>query len=111
MHVFLDVVTKGRALLNQHAVAFAVRTVAILSMSFGTAFGFLAAIRNPAVNYDPNMFAIGTAALFGAACGALGILFSRVRFLRAELADLKARAKEIAPNSAVANERVREDHR
>ena len=54
-------------------------------MSFGAAFGFLAAMRSPGANYDPHNFAIGAAALFGAACGAIGLLISRNRQLRTEL--------------------------
>ena len=57
---------------------FVVRAVAILSMSFAAAFGFLAAMSSPATNYDPHTFAIGAAALFGAACGAIGLLVSRI---------------------------------
>ena len=33
------------------------------------------------------MFAIGVASLFGAACGAMGILISRIRQMKAELRD------------------------
>ena len=44
---------------------FVVRAVAVLSMSFAAAFGFLAAMRNPAANYNPYLFAVGSAALFG----------------------------------------------
>ena len=65
-------------------------------MSFGAAFGFLATIRNPAVNYDPHAFAVGVAGLFGAACGALGLLYARMRALRSELRALQQRAEELA---------------
>ena len=70
--------------------------VVILSMSFAAAFGFLAAMPQPAANYDPHMFAIGVAALFGAACGAIGLLFSRMRSLKSELRALQQRAEELA---------------
>ena len=46
-------------------------------MSIAAAFVYIAAMRNPAVTYDPHLFAIGLAGLFGAACGAIGLLISR----------------------------------
>ena len=46
-------------------------------MSFVAAFGFIAGSRSPVANYDPHVFAIGVAALFGAACGAIGLLLAR----------------------------------
>jgi hypothetical protein len=42
-------------------------------MSFAAAFGFLAASINPQVRYNPHAFAVGAAALFGAACGVIGL--------------------------------------
>ena len=65
-------------------------------MSFAVAFGFLAGATSPAAHYDPYMFAIGVASLFGAACGALGILISRIRQMKAELRDLETRLDEAA---------------
>ncbi len=38
-----------------------------------------------------RLFAIGVAALFGAACGAIGICISRIRQMKAELRQLEAR--------------------
>jgi signal transduction histidine kinase/CheY-like chemotaxis protein len=90
------VVAKSRMLLRNSALSFVVRAFAMLSMSFAAAFGFLAAIRSPAAHYDPHAFAIGTAALFGAACGALGLLVSRMRLMRAELRELRGRVEETA---------------
>ena len=78
-------IAPSRAASVRRALLFMLRTAAILSMSFGAAFGFLAAMRSPGAHYDPHTFAIGTAALFGAACGAIGLLISRTRTLRAEL--------------------------
>ncbi len=69
---------------------------AILSMSFGAAFGFLAAMRSPGAHYDPHNFAIGAAALFGAACGAIGLLISRGRLLRAELRGLQDTIEDLS---------------
>ena len=43
-----------------------------------------------------TMFAIGVSALFGAACGAIGIMISRIRRMKAELRDLEARLDEAA---------------
>ena len=48
----------------------------------------------PGAHYDPNSFAIGVAALFGAACGGMGILLSRVRQMKAELRGLEGRLDE-----------------
>ena len=70
-------IAPSRAAPVRRALLFMLRAVAILSMSFGAAFGFLAAMRSPGAHYDPHTFAIGTAALFGAACGAIGLLISR----------------------------------
>ena len=65
-------------------------------MSFAVAFGFLAGATSPAAHYDPYMFAIGVASLFGAACGAMGILIARIRRMKAELRELEARLDEAA---------------
>src|SRR5215471_9988161 len=74
-----------RLVLSRRAFWMLVQAAVILSVSFATAFGFLIGARGPWAGYDPQMFAIGAAALFGAACGALALLIgSRVR-LRAEL--------------------------
>jgi PAS domain S-box-containing protein len=73
-----------RAATVRRALGFMLRTVAVLSMSFGATLGFLAAMRSPGAHYDPHLFAIGTAALIGAACGAIGLLISRNRTLHAE---------------------------
>ena len=44
-----------------------VRGAVIAILSIAAAFSYIAAMRNPAVAYDPNMFATGLAGLFGAA--------------------------------------------
>ena len=49
--------------------SFVIRAAVVSSMSFAVAFGFVAGATSPAAHYDPYMFAIGVAALFGAACG------------------------------------------
>jgi PAS domain S-box-containing protein len=68
-----------------------VRALAITTMAFGVAFGFLSATLSPASHYDPNTFAIGLAALFGAACGGMGLMLSRIRQMKAELRALEGR--------------------
>ena len=65
-------------------------------MSFAVAFGFLSGATSPGAHYDPYMFAIGVAALFGAACGGIGILISRIRQMKTELRDLETRLDEAA---------------
>jgi signal transduction histidine kinase/DNA-binding response OmpR family regulator len=87
---------KRPAIVSRRLYSLLVRSVVIASMSFAVAFGFLAGATSPAAHYDPYMFAIGVAALFGASCGAMGILISRVRQMKGELRDLEARLDEAA---------------
>jgi len=85
-----------RAVFNRRTLLFVVRATVLLSMSFAVAFGFLAAINSPAAAYDPHSFAIGVAGLFGAACGALGLLLARTRLLRQTLRDVRQRAEDLS---------------
>ena len=82
------------AILSRRLLSLVVRALAITSMSFAVAFGFLSGATSPLAHYDPNSFAIGVAALFGAACGGMGILLSRIRQMKAELRGLEARLDE-----------------
>jgi PAS domain S-box-containing protein len=82
------------AILSRRLLSLVVRALAITSMSFAVAFGFLSGATAPGAHYDPYSFAIGVAALFGAACGGMGILLSRVRQMKAELRGLEARLDE-----------------
>jgi PAS domain S-box-containing protein len=88
---------RPRASLGKHViftrrlVSLVVRALAITSMSFAVAFGFLSGTMAPAAHYDANSFAIGVAALFGASCGIMGILVSRIRQMKAELRQLETR--------------------
>ena len=84
------------AIVTRRFLSLVVRAVAITSMSFGIAFGFLSGTTAPAAHYDPYSFAIGVSALFGAACGAIGILISRIRQMKRELRHLEARLDEAA---------------
>jgi PAS domain S-box-containing protein len=91
-----------RATLSKPAIAgrrlfsLVVRAAVITSMAFAVAFGFLAGATSPAAHYDPYMFAVGVASLFGAACGAIGILISRIRQMKQELRALEKRLDEAA---------------
>src|SRR5262245_10384725 len=96
MRAFIGVLAKLRALLRMRAVLYVVRGFAVLSMSFAAAFGFLAAMTSPGAHYDPHSFAIGAAALFGAACGAIGLLVSRGKLLKAELRALRGSLEDLA---------------
>jgi PAS domain S-box-containing protein len=87
---------KKPAILTRRLLSLIVRAAAITSMSFGIAFGFLSGATAPGAHYDPYSFAIGVSALFGAACGAIGILFSRIRRMKAELRHLELRLDEAA---------------
>jgi PAS domain S-box-containing protein len=85
-----------RRLSSSRVLSLLVRAGALLSMSFAAAFGFLAATTNPQLRYNPHAFAIGMAALFGAACGAIALLISSLRLARRELRELRGRAEELA---------------
>ena len=78
------------AILTRRLISLVVRTLAITTMSFGVAFGFLSGATSKMAHYDPNSFAIGVAALFGAACGVMGILYSRIRQMKGEMRNLEA---------------------
>ena len=84
------------AIVTRRLSTFVVRAAVVVSMSFAVAFGFLAGATSPAAHYDPYMFAIGVASLFGAACGAMGILIARIRRMKEELRDLETRLDEAA---------------
>ncbi len=85
---------RKHAILTRRLLLIVVRAAAITSTSFAVAFGFLSGATSPGAHYDPNSFAIGASALFGASCGALGILLSRIRQMKAELRGLEARLDE-----------------
>ncbi len=84
------------AIVSRRLLSLIVRAAAITSMSFGISFGFLSGASGQWAHYDPNSFAVGVSALFGAACGAIGILISRVRQMKRELRALEARLDEAA---------------
>jgi PAS domain S-box-containing protein len=85
-----------RWLFSRLALRFALRAAVILSMSFAMSFGFLAGSSGPWANYDPNLFAVGTSALFGAACGTIGLLVASRLALRAKLRAAAERIEELA---------------
>ncbi len=82
------------AILTRRLFSLVIRALVVTSMSFAVAFGFLSGATAPGAHYDPNSFAIGVAALFGAACGGMGIMLSRIRQMKAELRGLEARLDE-----------------
>ncbi len=84
------------AIFTRRLFNLVVRAAVITSMSFGVAFGFLSGATAPGAHYDPYLFAIGVAALFGAACGAIGILLSRIRQMKRELRDFEIRLEAAA---------------
>jgi PAS domain S-box-containing protein len=84
------------AILSRRLFSLVVRTIFIGTASIAIAFGFFAGATSTAARYDPYMFAMGVAALFGAACGALGILISRIRQMKTELRQLEMRLDEAA---------------
>ena len=84
------------AIITRRISNLVIRSAIIAIMAFAVAFGFLAGATSPAAHYDPYMFAIGVASLFGAACGAMGILISRIRQMKLELRDFERRLDEAA---------------
>jgi PAS domain S-box-containing protein len=84
------------AIITRRVLSLIVRAAAITSMSFGIAFGFLSGTTSQGAHYDPNAFAVGVSALFGAACGAIGLLLSRVKQMKKELRQLETRLDEAA---------------
>ena len=82
------------AIVTRRVISAIVRATAVTTMSFGVAFGFLSATTSPGAHYDPHLFAIGVAALFGAACGGMGIMLSRIRQMKGELRELEGRLDE-----------------
>jgi len=89
-------ILKKPGILTRRLISLVVRTFAITTMSFGVAFGFLSGATSSMAHYDPNSFAVGVAALFGAACGAIGILYSRIRQMKAEMRNLEAALERAA---------------
>ena len=87
---------KKPAIFTRRCLSLIVRCFIITSMSFGIAFGFLSGTLGQGANYDPNSFAVGVSALFGAACGAIGLLISRVKQMKRELRHLELRLDEAA---------------
>jgi signal transduction histidine kinase/CheY-like chemotaxis protein len=84
------------AIFTRRFLSLVLRCFIITSMSFGIAFGFLTGTLGQGANYDPNSFAVGVSALFGAACGAIGLLMSRVKQMKRELRHLELRLDEAA---------------
>jgi len=76
--------------------AFLVRACALAAMSIAAAFAYLAVMANTQGIYDPQEFAVGAASLFGAACGAIGLMISRLQQLRAELNQLRGRVEDLS---------------
>jgi PAS domain S-box-containing protein len=82
------------AIITRRLFSLVIRATAITTISFGVAFGFLSATTSPGSHYDPHLFAIGVAALFGAACGGMGIMLSRIRQMKGEFRRLEGRLDE-----------------
>jgi PAS domain S-box-containing protein len=83
-------------ILTRRLIWLVIRAIAITTTSFAIAFGFLSGATSQGAHYDPNQFAIGVAALFGAACGAIGILISRIRQMKSELRRLETKLEQAA---------------
>jgi PAS domain S-box-containing protein len=87
---------KKPAIVVRRLISLIVRAVAITSMAFGIAFGFLSGTMGDRGSYDPYTFAVGVSALFGGACGAIGLLLSRIYRMKKELRHLETRLDEAA---------------
>jgi PAS domain-containing protein len=92
------------AIMTRRLWLLVVRAVFLTVTSFAIAFGFLSGTIVSGPHYNPQAFAVGTAALFGAACGALGILASRIRQMKRELRTLETRLDEAADRNWEARE-------
>ena len=98
------------AIITRRLFSLVLRAVIITVMSFMVAFGFLSGTLSQAGHYDPNAFAIGVSALFGAACGTIGLLISRIRQMKSELRRLESRLEEASDRNweiSEAQERAR----
>ncbi len=95
MRQFFNRGGKPQRLAVVRAVSTLLRALALLSMSFAAGFGFLAAIKNPQLHYNPHTFAVGAAALFGAACGVIGLLASSLRSMRVRMRGLSRRVEDL----------------
>ena len=67
------------AIFSRRILLLVVRAIVLGSMSFAVGFGFLVGATSRAAHYDPHLFAIGVAWLFGGACGTIGIMMARIR--------------------------------
>jgi PAS domain S-box-containing protein len=94
--ITLRILLRFAGLFSRQVFLVLVRAAVILSMSFAAAFGFLSGMRISAASYDPNLFAVGAAALFGAACGLIGILISIRRDLKAQTRELQERVEDLS---------------
>ena len=92
------------AIMTRRLWLLIIRGAFLTRMSFAIAFGFLSGTIASGPHYNPQAFAVGTAALFGAACGALGILASRIRQMKRELRRLETRLDEAADRNWEARE-------
>ena len=59
MRIQRKLLSRLRVLFSRRTLLVLVRAAVILSMSFAAAFGFLAAMRNPGLHYNPHSFAVG----------------------------------------------------
>jgi len=84
------------AIISRRVISLVFRLAFITTTAFAVAFGFLAGATSPAAHYDPYMFAIGVASLFGASCGAMALSVARIRQMKVELRDLETRLDEAA---------------
>jgi PAS domain S-box-containing protein len=84
------------AIISRRIISLVFRLAFITTTAFAVAFGFLAGATSPAAHYDPYMFAIGVASLFGASCGAMALSVARISQMKLELRDLETRLDEAA---------------
>jgi PAS domain S-box-containing protein len=89
-----DPKTIMRALFSARIFRFMLRALALVMLAYAGGFGFTLAAM--VTGYDPNMFATGIAALFGAACGALAFVLVDNRRLRKVRHDLQDRVERLA---------------
>jgi PAS domain S-box-containing protein len=94
MRSFMGWVGSGWLRFSRQTLRVMLRAAFVLMVAFSTAFGFLTGTRGS--GYDPYMFAVGAAALFGAACGVIGLMVAGRRRLAARIRALQERVEELA---------------
>jgi hypothetical protein len=91
MWVFVVIVRRVFASFRR-ACGPAIRSLALVLVSFNVTFGFISGLQAETAGYDPHIFATGLSGLFAAACGALAFLVYVNHQLRGQIRLLEVSA-------------------